>query len=449
MRKVVLFNSLGNKMEEFVPIEQGKVSFYVCGPTVYNSPHIGNMRPVIVFDVWRRLFKAIGYEVTYVSNYTDVDDKIINRAKELGISEKQLTEEVITEFRDMVEKVGSLQPDITPKPTVYMDEMISYIGDMVKSGAAYEADNGDVYFSVESVGDYGSLSGNTPEALNAGARIEVRGAKRSPLDFALWKKTEEGIRWDTPWSQGRPGWHTECCVMINSIFKEQGGLIDIHGGGFDLKFPHHENEIAQAEAHNHHKLAHYWLHNGFINIDNEKMSKSLGNVLLAKDIIAKFGGMPFRLMVLNAHYRAPLSFTEETIGEAEKSYQKILLAYKQAAVALQLEGIDPSSLKGEGEDKFLDAMCDDLNTPNALSELYAEIKVLNQSLRMRPLNLDSVKGSLGKLNDYLNILGIQVPYPVLSDEDKALYKAYMDAKAAKDFAKSDELRALLSAKGIL
>ena len=449
MKEVRLFNSLGNEMQTFEPIVPGKVSFYVCGPTVYNDPHIGNMRPVIVFDTWRRLFSFLGYEVTFVSNYTDVDDKIINRAKELGITEAELTTNIIGEFRRLVDEVGALQPDITPKPTVYMESMISYIGELVDSGAAYVGNNGDVYFKVEAVEDYGQLSGNTPESLLSGARIEVNDEKKSPLDFALWKKTDEGIRWHTPWSEGRPGWHTECCVMINSIFKDQGGLIDIHGGGFDLKFPHHENEIAQAEAHNHHKLAHYWLHNGFINIDNEKMSKSLGNVLLAKDVIAKFGGMPFRLMVLNTHYRSPLAFTEETIAEAMKSYDKIRQAYRALAVTLQRNGVDLDSLKGEGEDAFLDEMTSDLNTPNALTLVYAEIKNANTALRQRPLQFDALEASFARLRDYFYVLGLSVPYPKLSEEDKELFLAYERAKAEKNFEKSDVLRAELLNKGLM
>ena len=448
MRKVMLFSSLGNELQEFKPIKEGKVSIYVCGPTVYNHPHIGNMRPVIVFDTWRRLFMSLGYDVTYVSNYTDVDDKIINRAKELGISEKELTESVIAEFRRLVEETGSLQPDVTPKPTVYMDQMIQYIDEMVKNGSAYES-NGDVYFRVSKDADYGCLSGNTVESLISGARIDVNDQKESPVDFALWKKTEEGIKWNTPWSEGRPGWHTECCVMINSIFADQNGLIDIHGGGFDLKFPHHENEIAQSEAHNHNRLANYWLHNGFINIDNEKMSKSLGNVILAKDVIAKYGGMPLRLMMLNTHYRAPLSFTEETIGEAVKTYGKISVAYKQAAVALQMEGVDLEKVSGGNEDAFYDEMCNDLNTPNALTIALAELKNLNQALRTRPLDVAKLGESFGKLRDYFFTLGIKVEYPKLSDEDKALYQKYLDAKANKDFTTSDSLRSALIEKGIL
>ena len=448
MRDIKLFNSLGNKMETFHPIKEGEVSFYVCGPTVYNDPHIGNFRPVIVFDAWRRLFLRLGYKVTVVSNYTDVDDKIINRAKELGISESELTTSVIKSFAGLVDAVGSMQPDITPRPTVYMDEMITYIGELVDNGTAYKADNGDVYFKVESVEGYGELSGNTPEALNAGARIEVKDGKKSPLDFALWKKTEEGIKWNTPWSAGRPGWHTECCVMINSIFKDQGGLIDIHGGGFDLKFPHHENEIAQSKAHNHNHLANYWIHNGFINIDNEKMSKSLGNVILAKDVVAQYGGMPFRLMVLNTHYRAPLTFTDKTIVEAQTNYAKISNALKTVEIKLQLRDINPLECKGDEENEFFDALCDDLNTPNAISVLYAEIKAMNQLLRTKDIDYGALSLSYGRIRDYLDTLGIGIKPVVLQGEDKALYIAYDEAKKNKDFATSDQIRQQLIDRGL-
>jgi len=449
MRKVTIFNSYSNQLEEFKPIQEGKASIYVCGPTVYSSPHIGNFRPVVTFDVLRRLLIALGYQVTFVSNYTDVDDKIIKRAKELGISEKELTEQVIEEFASLVKEVGSMLPDITPKPTVYMPQIIQYIDDLVKNGSAYARESGNVYFRISSVSDYGHLSGNTPESLNAGARIETADEKESPLDFALWKKTEEGIKWETPWCLGRPGWHTECCVMIDSIFRAQNGLIDIHGGGFDLKFPHHENEIAQSRAHNHNELARYWMHNGFININNEKMSKSLGNVLLAKDVCKLYGGLAFRLMLLNAHYRAPVSFSDETILEAQKNVQKLKTAYKQLAVTLQVNGVDLSSLKGEGEDAFFDAMCEDLNTPNALSIMYEETKVANQALRVRPLDLAKLGASFVKLRDYFFVLGLTFDYPSLSKEDIELYNRYNELKKEKRFEESDALRATLIEKGIL
>lgn len=448
MHEVKLFNSLGNQLETFVPLQPGKVSIYCCGPTVYNDPHIGNFRPVIVFDVLRRLFLHLGYQVTFVSNYTDVDDKIIKRAKELGISEGELTEGVIREYARLVDAIGALQPDEKPRPTVYMPQIIRYVDELVKKGAAYVVD-GDVYLKVRDIPNYGELSGNTIDALESGARIDVNDKKKDPLDFALWKKTDEGIKWASPWSEGRPGWHTECCVMINSLFHEQNGYIDIHGGGFDLKFPHHENEMAQAKAHNGNKLARYWIHNGFININNEKMSKSLGNVILLKDVVSTYGGLAFRLMVLAAHYRAPASFSEETIKEAQVKAAQLQDAVKKAVIALQLADIaNPESLKPQDESAFLDAICDDLNTPNALAVLYEENKAINAILRTKPLDLAALKESYARLRSYEYVLGIPLAIPALSDNDIKLYRAYKDAKDAKDFALSDTYRQQLIQKGL-
>lgn len=447
MKELKIFNSLGMKKEVFTPLVPGKASIYCCGPTVYNDPHVGNFRPVVTFDVLRRLLIHLGYEVKFVSNYTDVDDKIIARAKELGISEKELTESVIAEYRRLVSEVGALQPDETPMPTVYMPEIIKYIEELVEKGAAYEA-GGDVYLRVKSIPQYGELSKNDIEDLESGARIAVDSKKEDPLDFALWKKTEDGIKWPTKWSDGRPGWHSECCVMIDSIFRAQNGLIDIHGGGFDLKFPHHENEMAQSKAHNNNKLANYWMHNGFININNEKMSKSLGNVILMKDVVKEYGGEAFRLMLLACHYRAPASFSVDTIKEAQTKYNQLTMSLRKSAVSLQLAGVDIDALKATNEDSFLDAMCDDLNTPNALAVLYEENKALNQFLRSRPLDLEKLGDSFAKVRTYCEVLGINVKIPHLTDEDKALYKEYDDAKANKDFARSDELRAKMIEKGI-
>lgn len=447
MHDIQLYNSLGNKMETFVPQIPGQVSIYFCGPTVYNDPHIGNFRPVITFDVLRRLFLHLGYQVTFVSNYTDVDDKIIKRAAERHISEKQLTEEVIAEYAHLVDEVGAIQPDIKPRPTVYMPQIIRYIDDLVKKGAAYVKD-GDVYLRVKEIPGYGELSGNSVDDLEAGARIDVNEKKEDPLDFALWKKTTEGIRWQTPWSEGRPGWHTECCVMIDSIFRKQNGFIDIHGGGFDLKFPHHENEMAQAKAHNGNKLAHYWIHNGFINVNNEKMSKSLGNVILMKDVVKEYGGIPFRLMVLAAHYRAPASFSEDTIKEAQVKYKQLQDTLRKAAVALQLAGVSLDRISAKDESKFLDAIADDLNTPNALAVLYEENKNLNNLMRQKPFDLEAVKESFARLRSYEYVLGISIAIPLLNDDDKKLYQAYNDAKERKDFAKSDEYRTILIEKGL-
>ncbi len=447
MKEVKLFNSLGNKIETFVPLKENEVSMYFCGPTVYNDPHVGNFRPVIVGDILRRLFLRLGYKVTFVSNYTDVDDKIILRAKELGISEKELTEGVIKEYRHLVDEVGSLQPDITPKPTVYMDKIISYVDDLVKKGAAYEKD-GDVYLRVKDIPEYGELSGNNIDDLESGARIDVNDKKEDPLDFALWKKTDVGIKWDSPWGEGRPGWHTECCVMINSIFASENGYIDIHGGGFDLKFPHHENEIAQAKAHNGNKLARYWIHNGFINMNNQKMSKSLGNVILMKDVVSQYGGIPFRLMILAAHYRAPASFSEDTMKEATKKYNQLQASLKRAAITLQLAHVNLSDLKPLVDTKVVDALCDDLNTPNALSALYEENKALNVALSSKDMNVEELYNRFLLLYSDLGVLGIPNSYPLLTEDDVNDYHEYEEAKKAKDFAKSDEIRAKLIKKNI-
>ena len=444
--KVSFYNSLTNKVEEFIPQQPNKVSMYVCGPTVYNYPHVGNMRPVVVFDTLRRFLTYIGYEVTYVSNYTDVDDKIIKAAKTEGKTEKELTEFYIKEFEKNIRAIGCQIPSITPKVTEYMGKIISYIDELVKLDAAYVVD-GDVYFRVSKIKDYGVLSGIVVDDLIAGARVEENSKKESPLDFALWKKTEEGIKWDSPWGKGRPGWHTECCVMIDTIFNKH--MIDIHGGGYDLKFPHHENEIAQAEAMNGNKIAKYWMHNAFINFNNEKMSKSLGNVVYAKDLIAQNGGAVSRLVILNAHYRQPVNFTDETLSAASQEVRKLQAAISQVALQLQVNNVDIAKGEAKYVQPFLDAMADDLNTANALAHLYSVVKEMNQAIRTRDIDFAKLNDLFKSVNDMLYVLGLDIPYKTLSDEDKALYKEYLDSKANKDFAKSDELRNILIQKGIM
>lgn len=444
-RKLYLHNSLSGRKEEFVPLKEGKVSLYFCGPTVYADPHIGNFRPVVVFDLLRRVLEAIGYEVTAVSNYTDVDDKIIRRAKELGITERELSDSVIEDYRRLVEEVGSRQPSLTPRPTEMMQEIISYVGDLVEKGAAYVRD-GDVYLRVRDIPHYGELSGNSVEELESGARIAPGEKKEDPLDFALWKRTEEGIRWESLWGMGRPGWHTECCVMIDSIFRDQGGLIDIHGGGFDLKFPHHENEIAQARAHNGNSLARYWVHNGFIDIRGEKMSKSLGNVVLMKDVVKEYGGLPFRLMVLGSHYRAPVCFAPETIGEAKKKMEQLRNARKRASILLQRMGVKEEEMSPILEDRILSPLLDDLGSPNALSALYLELKELNASLPKG--DKEMILRAYRSLRGGMDVLGLVIHDPVLQEEDKGLFLAYDEARERKDYAESDRLRTLLMAKGL-
>ena len=443
--KINFYNSLTNKVEEFVPQVEGKVSMYVCGPTVYGYPHIGNMRPVVIFDTLRRFLTYVGYDVTYVSNFTDVDDKIIKAAKEKGISEKELSEFFTEVFKQNTKDIGSMIPNITPKVTEYIDAIIAYVDNLVKIGAAYEVD-GDVYFRVSKIKDYGSLSGINTEDLIAGARVEENSKKESPLDFALWKKTDEGIKWDSPWGKGRPGWHTECCVMIDTIFPSH--YIDIHGGGYDLKFPHHENEIAQAEATHGNKIAKYWMHNGFINMDGEKMSKSIGNIVSAKDMIERVGGVVTRLVILNTHYRMPVNFTDDTVKAAAQEVNKMSMAYKQAALALQVNGYNLQSGKAN-MDNFINALADDLNTANALSELYNVVKETNQLLRTRPVDYDKLLNNFKTLTDMFYCLGLDIKYVELSDEDKALYKEYNLSKENKDFARSDELRKVLIEKGII
>ena len=444
--EIKLYNSLTNQIEEFHPLKEGEVSMYVCGPTVYNYPHIGNMRPVVVFDTLRRFLTYVGYNVTYVSNFTDVDDKIINEAIKQNKSEKELTEFYIEQFLKVTKLIGSEKPSITPKVTEYIQKIISYVEKLVELDAAYVVD-GDVYFRVSKIKDYGALSGINVEDLIVGARIEENTKKESPLDFALWKTTTEGIKWDSPWGEGRPGWHTECCVMIDTIFPDH--FIDIHGGGYDLKFPHHENEIAQAEAMHHNKIANYWMHNAFINFGNEKMSKSLGNVVYAKDMLAEYGGPVTRLVILNAHYRQPVNFTEETVNAAKQEIDKMQMAYKQMALQLQINGVDLNKGKPVFIDKFIEAMADDLNTANALAELYNLIKESNKTIRTRPIDLKLLNDQFKTLTDMFSVLGLNIEYVKLTDEDKALYQQYLDAKGQKDFEKSDELRKILIDKGIM
>ena len=443
---IKFYNSLSNSQQDFITQEDKKVSMYVCGPTVYNYPHIGNMRPVVVFDTLRRFLTYVGYDVTYVSNYTDVDDKVIKAAKQEGKSEKELTDFYISEFEKTLKGIGSQVPSITPRVTEYMDKIIAYIDNLVKIGAAYE-NNGDVYFRVEKIKDYGALSGINVDDLRVGARVEENTQKESPLDFALWKKTSEGIQWDSPWGKGRPGWHTECCVMIDTIFPKH--FIDIHGGGYDLKFPHHENEIAQSEATHGNKIAKYWMHNAFINFGNEKMSKSLGNVVYAKDMIAQYGGPVTRLVILNAHYRQPVNFTEETVTQAQQEIQRMQMAYKQAALKLQANGVDLEKGKPVYINKFLEALADDLNTANALAELYNLLKDINQQIRNRETDYALLNDQFKTLTDMFYVLGLDIKFVKFDEEISSLYKDYLLSKENKDFAKSDEIRKVLIEKGVM
>ena len=436
--EIKFFNSLTNNVETFKPLKEKEVSIYCCGPTVYGDAHVGNIRPVIVFDTLRRFLSFLGYDVKLVSNFTDVDDKIINKAISEGVGEQVITDRYIAAYKDVLKELNVLPHYLNPRVTEYMPQIIKYIDELVKAGAAYEKD-GDVFFRISSIKDYGELSNMKVDDLVVGARIEENSKKESPLDFTLWKKTDIGIQWDSPWGKGRPGWHTECCVMINSIF---GGQIDIHGGGFDLKFPHHENEIAQAKAHDHNKIAKFWMHNGFVNFGEEKMSKSLGNVVLAKDAIAKYGGNVMRLLILSTHYRAPVSFTEDTVQSTVNELVKVQKAYNQLAIQIQLEHGDLKSKEIHVEN-FVAALADDLNTSNAIAALFEKVKQANLELRKNPRNLQEIQGIFASLSVMLEVLGIKFEVPVLTDELRKTYEQYLALKAEKRFEESDKLRDIL------
>lgn len=445
-----LFNTLTNKKEEFKPIEEGKVSIYICGPTVYNHAHIGNTRPMIVFDVLIRTFEYLGNDVTFVSNYTDVDDKIIKAAKAEGITEKELTDKYIKAYEDVRAGLNIEDPTYKPRVTETMPEIIDFIQALIDKGYAYEVD-GDVYFRVTKVKEYGMLSGIKVEDLIAGASdrtlSEDDKKKESTTDFALWKKTNEGIQFDTLWSKGRPGWHTECVVMINKLFKD--GKIDIHGGGQDLKFPHHENEIAQSMAYNGHPIANYWMHNQMINIDGEKMSKSLGNVLWAKDLIVEFGCNVFKWLMLSTHYRNPLNMTDDVIAGVRKEVSKVENATKNASLYLQVNHVPAHDYKKETVDAMVNALEDDLNTSLALTQVLDQVKVLNQVMRVREKDNDVIATEYATLVKMGDVLGFLFEGTKLSEEDIALYEQWNAYKKEKNFDEADRVRKELTERGIL
>lgn len=445
-----LFNTLTNKKEEFKPIEEGKVSIYICGPTVYNHAHLGNTRPMIVFDVLRRTFEYLGNDVTFVSNYTDVDDKIIKAAKAEGITEKELTDKYIKAYEDVRAGLNIEDPTYKPRVTETMPEIINFIQALIDKGYAYEVD-GDVYFRVTKVKEYGMLSGIKVEDLIAGASDRTLSVddkkKESTTDFALWKKTNEGIQFDTPWSKGRPGWHTECVVMINKLFKD--GKIDIHGGGQDLKFPHHENEIAQSMAYNGHPIANYWMHNQMINIDGEKMSKSLGNVLWAKDLIVEFGCNVYKWLMLSTHYRNPLNMTDDVIAGVRKEVSKVENATKNASLYLQVNHVPAHDYKKETVDAMVNALEDDLNTSLALTQILDQVKVLNQVMRVREKDNDVIATEYATLVKMGDVLGFLFEGTKLSEEDIALYEEWNAYKKEKNFDQADRVRKELTERGIL
>lgn len=448
---IKLYNSLTNKLEEFKSIKENEVMMYVCGPTVYSNIHIGNSRPVIFFDTVARFFKYLGYKVTYVSNFTDIDDKIIKRAKEEGISEKEVSEKYISEIRKTYEKLNCLPHDANPKVTENMDNIINFIDELVEKKGAYVVD-GDVYFDVSKIDEYGVLSGQTVENLIKGARIEQNEKKNNPIDFTLWKETQEGLKWDSPWSKGRPGWHTECVVMINNIFK---GPIDIHGGGLDLKFPHHDNEIAQSLCAYNNKIANYWMHNGRIDFGGEKMSKSLGNVLWANDLLEKVPYQVYRLLILNVPYRQPLNYKEDLLKQATNDFEKIKRAYVGLFRELEVTKNDLGKDDVTDEqllalkESFVDAMSNDFNTANAITSIFQMTKVVNNLIRNKDTDTSILKQTLKLFDDMLWVLGINIDLKPLNDEEKEIVLKWQEARNNKDFALADELRKEINERQIV
>ena len=438
-----IYNSLSNKIEEFIPNQKGVVNMYVCGPTVYNYIHIGNARPVIFYDMLRRYLEFIGYKVNYASNITDVDDKIINKALDSGKTEAEVAGFFENAYWDAVKLVGSKKPDLIPHATEYIPEMISFINELIEKGYAYEAD-GDVFFRVSKIADYGCLSNQVSEDLESGARIQVNSKKESPLDFALWKKTDKGIKWDSPFGAGRPGWHTECVVMNHKLF---GTGLDIHGGGMDLKFPHHENEIAQFEALYKTHLAKYWIHVGRLDLEGEKMSKSLGNVIYVKDLNNTVEGMILRCLIVFAPYRSIIPYSKDLRDQYQKEYDKWVRAYKQALYTLQYENKLTNDVDSADIEEFKKQMDDDFNVQNVLTLINSIVKSMNTLLRSKEYDALAVKAST--LKAILDVLGINLFVEKMNDECLENYKKWQEARLNKDFESADIYRNKLIEAGIL
>lgn len=437
MKKLEIYNTLTNSIEEFKPIKENSVTMYVCGPTVYNYIHIGNARPIVFFDVVHRYFKLIGYDVKFISNFTDIDDKIINRAIEEGVSEAEVAQKYIDAYNEDWKGLNSLSVDVRCRVTEYMDQISDFIKLLIEKNFAYQVGS-DVYFKVEEIAKYGVLSNNRLDELNAGERIAVNDKKQHPMDFTLWKDTEKGIKYDSPFGSGRPGWHTECVVMIKSL---TDGMIDIHGGGQDLCFPHHENEIAQSVAYDGKPLANYWMHNGMLNLNNSKMSKSLGNVLLTREFLKKYSGNVLRLALLQTHYRSEINFNDDLVADCVKLDEKIFNVYKKMCLNKQLS----DEVLTESRRGYLVYINDDFNTPNVVTYLLEILKEINIKQRNKESGLDLYN----ELMDVLFLLGIEYDYPTLSDEDKETYYMWLEHRANKEFDKADEKRLILENRGII
>ena len=442
-----LYNTLSRSKEVFTPLHAKNVGMYVCGVTVYDHCHVGHARVMVVFDVIYRWMSKLGFDVNYVRNFTDVDDKIIKRANEAGIDPKTLTDEMIEAFHHDMDALHCLRPTHEPRATLHMDEMVEMIGQLVEKGFAYVADSGDVLYSVRKFEGYGKLSGKNINDLESGSRVDVDDSKRDPLDFVLWKQAKAGEpAWESPWGGGRPGWHIECSAMSCSHL---GETFDIHGGGMDLKFPHHENEIAQACAANGGRFARYWLHNGFVNINAEKMSKSLGNFFTIREVLKKYHPEVLRMFILGTHYRSPLDFSDQALEVAKSSLDRLYETKRrigEAGVVGSLPGIElPTS--------FVEAMNDDFNTPEAMAEVFQLSKEVNRGLN----NDEDVSVQVTQLEGMSSLMGIvqheTSEWFQSGDADtswiEALIAERSEAKKSRDFARADAIRDELANKGIV
>lgn len=454
-----IFNTLTRTKEEFVPIEEGKVRMYVCGPTVYNLIHIGNARPMIVFDTVRRYMEHKGLEVNFVSNFTDVDDKIIKKAIEEGVDADTISKRYIEECKKDMEALNVKPATTHPLATEEICGMLDMIGSLIEKGHAYMAKDGTVYFRTRSFQEYGKLSHKNLDDLQAGHReIKVTGAdgKEDELDFVLWKPKKDGEPyWESPWCNGRPGWHIECSVMAK---KYLGDEIDIHAGGEDLIFPHHENEIAQSEAANGRTFARYWMHNGFLNIDNRKMSKSLGNFFTVRDISEKYDLQVLRFFMLSAHYRSPLNFSAELMEAAKSGLERIITAVSN--LKYHMDNASVSDLSSEEEqwlteakgyvNRFDEAMDDDFNTADAVSVIFELVKYANTTVGEGSSRAyaAALREEIITLSDIMGLI-VEKKEEMLSEEIEALIAARQAARKAKDFARADEIRDELTAKGII
>lgn len=446
-----LYNTLTRKKEEFVPLRENKVTMYSCGPTVYNYFHIGNARPFIIFDTLRRFLRYRGYDVTFVQNFTDIDDKLINKAREEGTTVPEIAERYIKEYFVDAEGLGIEKADIHPRATENIPEIIEFIKILIDKGYAYEVD-GDVYFSPRKFKEYGKLSHYNIEELEAGARIGVDERKKDAMDFALWKAQKPGEpAWDSPWGPGRPGWHIECSVMAN---KYLGDTIDIHSGGVDLIFPHHENEIAQSEAATGKPFARYWLHNAFLNIDNQKMSKSLGNFFTVREAAQHYDYEVIRFFMLSAHYRSPINYSAEQLEQAGNALERLYECKRN--LEFLLKSAENSADSAENLDKltvyknkFIEAMDDDLNTADAISAIFELVREINVQIANGNKDKSFLEGALSLFNELTGVLGIvRKSEDTLEAEVEKLIEERQQARKAKNYKLADEIRDKLKEMGI-